>query len=308
MLTRTLLSLVVTCSTLRIQQKEKTAVKCAQDTTLNSDGCECFLKGYRGGNIGSCSAQDQAIAATKLTKYATNCLKEFGPYTGWFYDASTNGNSFHHKRSALAACMRGSDSYASINANPPTADSGNDEKALISSRALVNPIGIVPNKIIDPLVDVMQSAQKSLAILAEKSDYPGTPPFGVCLAPATFSKHRVTLCDENSNTFDGFGMCCSDWPRTTATGATHYVYATTATSTTCLNTFDADETHCNGSDLLHYLPDYGCYCVRRQHRCYSGTWANNEHADSRCTGAGSSCNNGGKGWKLVKKVKVCNTR
>jgi len=277
-----LLGLAFTCSALRIQQKEKDASGCFAGVAT----CEGFLDGHQCSNIGTCSAQEQATAALEVTKMASNCFAGFS--CSWFTAGDCSNQASVNKYYDLVSCLT-------------TAPTGR----LISTRALLDPSGLIPSKYVDPVMSAAITAQNNLLDLAKKADYPGSPPFGACIPPLARGGEVVTLCNSNTNMFDGVGVCCSNKHVTTdlPVGRRPVTYTgSVASATACAGVtgFAANPDAANkGTGMVHYKGGGGAFCVYnvRYHNCVRDT----------CTtsGSGTSCTNGGTGTEILKHVKIC---
>jgi len=299
-----LLSLAVTCSTLRIQQKEKdtAALRCT-DSTITDD-CECFLKGYGGGgNIGSCTAQDQALAALELNERVRSCVSGFS--CNW-YDP---GQAFWPDCSATDTTVNRYWELTECLVKP--GDNELTKGIPLSSRAILNPTGLIPKRLSDPIEEAAIQAQLASMTLSKQADSPGSPPIGLCVGMTRSDiTTPITVCDENTNMFDGLGMCCStkhnpDELTDTKEPTNHDSSGATDSWAGCYGESGVNDATDTG--LVHYNPGTAdsplntawCYSNVHVHRCQTGS--SGSYTD--CTTAG--CVNGGLTTTIGKFVQVC---
>jgi len=212
-----LLSLLMTCSALRIQQKDKGASACpiaacsiATQLQANSANpsstpemclrCECYLKGYMseistgagsgiqgdtGNNLGACGWKSQAQAGFLFSHRMTECA----------------GNWWQNAVGSSLARGRWSNLYSCLTSNLP-----------ISARAVINPSGVNPFWL-DPIVNQIETARIQGAAIAKKVDIPGSLPIADCATPNTMDVRTwVEVCRggvDGTMTFDGAGACCT---------------------------------------------------------------------------------------------------
>jgi len=292
-----LLSVALTCSALRIQQKEKDVAAVDPCPTDSVTDCACYLKGGARGNIGSCTAQDQAVAAIQFGQQIAKCTSDFS--CSWYYgDCSDNTPSINN-HFTLVECL--------VN-NPASVADGK----MIASAAMINPTGLIPDKYAGPAEKAVIEAQNVLLTLAKQADNPGSPPFGLCLGSAMSSTTTfVTICDTTTNMFDGLGMCCSNFHATaslpdalSSTSMTEFTndWATCQTATGA-DTSTTRTIHWNAGTAASPLNTAFCYKNVKWHKCVVKVQAS--YPD--CPVTQQECWNGGFGTKMGKFVKICST-
>jgi len=213
MLTRTtFISLLLTTSSLRIQQKEKATSRCPSSgdacpvtypitaDTGNPDSteamchkCMCYLEGYRqqdmpgdsGYTLGACGPKVQVKTAVTFQNHMYGCAADYMKLG----HQATDGNNL--------ARGRWSDLFDCVTSNVP-----------ISNRAVVNPLGVNPYWL-DPVVQGLRTAEIQNAYVSKKIDYPGSLPTEDCSSALSRpAASWVTVCDSGTHTFDGIGRCC----------------------------------------------------------------------------------------------------
>lgn len=288
-----LLSVALTCSALRIQQKEKDVA--AIDPCASKTDCECWLIGGMTGNIGSCTPQDQAKAVIQLGQQIAKCTSDFS--CSWYYGDCSGNTPTISKKFELVNCL--------VN-NPASAADG----VMIASGALLNPTGLIPKEYADPAEQAAIEAQYSLLTLAKQADNPGSPPFGLCLGAAMSSTTTfVTICDTTTNMFDGLGMCCSNFHNSASRPTDLQTTSMTnnrANWASCKTASGATTSltrtiHFNDGTSASPLDAAFCYKNVKYHKCVIKV--NAIYPD--CPGTQRECYNGGFGTKMGKYVKIC---
>jgi len=328
MLARTLvLSVILTGSSLRIQQKEKknsegcpysSCTDVTTDptnpgvadfytglnpTTLDATACKncrCFLAGFAGAgySLASCGAKQQATTASRLGNHLYGCWGDYWEPTAALDDTweATAGTLTRGRWSTLLQCL--------VNNIP------------VTPRAVINPVGVNPTWL-DPIIHGAYTQQVANEIFARKGDNPGSLPVEECPTGLQSTKVWQPVCygstsesmparataaadsdaKRSTATFDGLGMCCyhgsglsltdDDWADTTA-----------PTEAECLATANAN-TACKAYSVLTYRakstdPAWAFYC-----RC-------NQRV-GQCTGSDDNygATNGGRHHKLFKGLFLC---
>jgi len=331
MFTQTLiLSLALTGSSLRIQQKEKVGKACpytctgtSPDTTgqgstdfyqptatnpstADADtckSCRCFLAGYDGYSFSQCGWKQQATTALDLGAHVRTCWGDYWEPAMAIGDDADDGTLARGRWSTLLQCL--------VN------------RAEVTPRAVINPTGVNPFWL-DPIVKAAQANQLVNEILAKKADNPGSLPIEACpsgLGPSrtwlpvcyggtsetysTISPFTTSVTGDSSVTlttamFDGRGMCCAD----RLTGVTDGDLTDPGTWT------DGDnptETECKAA------ANSGATCkayAMLRYRVKSTDWTSECKCNmqvAECTGADDNyyADNGGLHHKIFKGLYLC---
>jgi len=282
----TFISLLLTASSLRIQQKEKAGSKCPSSgtacpvtyassdtnpdsTDANCHKCMCYLEGYRvqdipndsGYTLGACGSKVQVVTATKFQNHMYGCAANYMK----FGDQAVDSNSLAHGRwHELFGCMT---------KNLP-----------ISTRAVVNPLG-VNSYWLDPVVQGLHTQQIQDAYVSKKTDYPGSLPTQDCgAALSRTAASWVTVCESGTNTFDGIGRCCVAAPVSSYTALTNSISDMDSCKSAAIS-----NSACKGK-LVFFSANSLCYC---------GVTMQN------CGASGSALVSGGAGATIAKQVLLC---
>lgn len=267
----TCICLILSTTSLRIQQKEKAKSRCpshadacpvdynslnAGSDAANPDSsdamchkCMCYLEGYRvqdmpgdsGYTLGACGSKVQAATAMSFQNHMYGCAANYMK----FGSTAVDGDSL--------ARGRWHDLFNCVTNNLP-----------ISTRAVVNPLG-VNSYWVDPLVQGQQTQQIQNAYISKKLDYPGSLPAEDCTAGRTRSTDSwVTVCDHGTQTFDGPGGCCISFSGLTGATTTDLGSHSQPGGVAACKAAAVADSSCNGellflnTDLENHSPH--CWC------------------------------------------------